>query len=55
DDLEEWISDTGASHHSTGSMEGLFDVRVPPHGNENVVLGYGTVLPVRTVGSLDLR
>ncbi|CAM9993012.1 unnamed protein product, partial [Sphacelaria rigidula] len=55
DDSEEWIPDTGASHHTTGNMEGIFDVRVPPHGNENVILGYGTVLPVRTIDRLNLR
>ncbi|CAN0055500.1 unnamed protein product, partial [Sphacelaria rigidula] len=54
-DLEEWISDRGASHHTTGNMEGLFDVRVPPHGNDNVILGDSTVLSVRAVGSLNLR
>ncbi|CAN0054679.1 unnamed protein product, partial [Sphacelaria rigidula] len=54
--MEDWIPDAGASHHTTENMEGPFDVRVPPHGDENVIFGDdGTVLPVRAVGGLNLR
>ncbi|CAM9897253.1 unnamed protein product, partial [Sphacelaria rigidula] len=53
----EWISDNGASHHTTGSMVGMFDLRPPPppRGNEHVIVGNGTNLPVRAVGSLKLK
>lgn len=54
DDLKEWVADTGASHHPTGSMDGMFNMRAPPRGNENVILGDCTVLPARAVGSLHL-
>ncbi|CAM9575505.1 unnamed protein product, partial [Sphacelaria rigidula] len=52
---EEWISDNGASHHTTGSMVGMFGLRPPPKGNEHVVVGNGTILPVRAVGSFKLK
>ena len=34
DGTEEWLADNGASHHTTGSMDNMFDRRPPPAGNE---------------------
>ena len=36
-------------------MHNMFDLRPPPAGNEYVVVGNGTVLPVIAVGSLKLK
>ncbi|CAM9539419.1 unnamed protein product, partial [Sphacelaria rigidula] len=55
DGTEEWLADNGASHHTTGSMDGIFDLRPPPTGKEYVVVGNGTVLPVIAVGSSKLK
>ena len=55
DGTEEWLADNGASHHTTGSMDNMFDLRRPPAGNEHLVVGNGMVLPVTTVGSLKVR
>ncbi|CAM9858599.1 unnamed protein product, partial [Sphacelaria rigidula] len=52
---EEWIRDNGASHHTIGSMAGMFDLRPPPKENEHVIVGNGIILPVRAVGSLKLK
>ncbi|CAM9644426.1 unnamed protein product [Pylaiella littoralis] len=45
DGAEKWVADTGATHHTTGSLDQLFTLRCPPPGNSNVVVGNGTVLP----------
>ena len=55
DGTEEWLADNGASHHGTGSMDNMFDLRPPRAENEYVVVGNGTVLPVFAVGSLKLK
>lgn len=34
DDTEEWIADNGASHHTTGTMDGVFDL-CSPHQAKN--------------------
>ena len=55
DGTEEWLADNGASHHTTGSMGGMFDLRHPPAGNEHLVVGNGNVLPVIAVESLKIK
>ncbi|CAN0456529.1 unnamed protein product, partial [Pylaiella littoralis] len=55
DGTEEWVSDNGATHHTTGSSEHMYDMHPPPPRSSQIVVGSGTVLNVSAVGSLNLR
>ena len=51
---ETWLSDNGATHHTTSNDDGMYDLRSPPKGRHKVVVGNGVTITVRAVGCLNV-
>ena len=48
-----WIMDSGATHHLTSDLDNLA-LHQPYHGNDKVLIGDGSGLPITHSGSLSL-